>query len=198
MDSGIKSINPSEVYNRCKDKQRIVVLGKDASKITSLIYHILKKYNKHFDFFSAGGREPLSVSEAPSILIQEKKDPDMSVLGYQHHIGIISDIPASSEPAIRAFADATPKGGILIWGQTVTALSSDNKERPGITSIPFQPYQHELKNGQLLLISSTHEEFVVGFPADFLSSVSAAKETVKRLGVTSGQFYKALSDFRAN
>ncbi len=189
-------LTPSQIYQQCIDKQRVVVTGNGSRFISLLIQHVLKQYNRKFDYAS-DGQEPVIHKGSPTIVIQAS----LQLLDYKHHIGILSDIASGIDAkAIEQFADATPKGGTLIYQESdpkVKAIGS--KERADIQTIPYKRYQHEVQNGITILISSTNEKIPVKLSGDLhLQYVSASKEILKKLGITSGQFYRAIGNFEFN
>ncbi len=187
-------MTPSQLYQQCIDKQRVVVTGNGNGFISGLIVHVLKQYNRKFDIVMEG-KDPVIHLESPSIIIQTTTQ----LLDYKHHIGILSDISSTEdEKPYELFADATPKGGTLIYQESDARVKSiGTKERADIQSIPYKKYQHEVKNGSTILISSTNEKIQVKFSSDLdLQYVSASKEILKKLGITSGQFYKAIGSFQ--
>ena len=135
--------------------------------------------------------------DSPTIIIQAAT----RLTDYKHHICILTDVsPDIASSAIEQIADATPKGGTLIFQEgdpKIKAIGA--KERADIQSIPFKTYKHELKDGKAILISSTNERIPVRFSGNLqLQYVSAAKEVLKKLGITSGQFYRAIGSFEMN
>ena len=189
-------MTPDQIYSQCIDKQRVVVTGNGSRFISLLIQHVLKQYNRKFDYAS-DGQEPVIHKGSPTIVIQAS----LQLLDYKHHIGILSDIASGIDAkAIEQFADATPKGGTLIYQESdpkVKAIGS--KERADIQTIPYKRYQHEVQNGITILISSTNEKIPVKLSGDLhLQYVSASKEILKKLGITSGQFYRAIGNFEFN
>jgi UDP-N-acetylmuramate: L-alanyl-gamma-D-glutamyl-meso-diaminopimelate ligase len=95
------------------------------------------------------------------------------------------------------FADATPKGGILAYcEQDPIAAVLCNKERPDITYVPFKAHPHVNENGKQFLISSHKEKLPFNATGNHnLQYVGGAKEVLKRIGITSDQFYHAIVSF---
>jgi len=189
-------LTPAQIYQQCIDKQRVVITGNGKGFILNLIVHVLNQYNRKFDYVNEEG-EPVITKESPTIIIQSSTQ----LLDYKHHIGILSDIPSTQDlTPYEIFADATPKGGTLIYQESDSRVKEVGaKERADIQTIPYKKYQHEVKNGITLLISSTNEKIPVKFSTDLhLQYVSASKEILKKLGITSSQFYKAIGSFQFN
>ncbi len=189
-------MTPDQIYSQCIDKQRVVITGDGSQFITLLILHVLKNYNRKFDFVLEG-QEPALHNDSPTVIIQGSTQ----LLDYKHHIGVISEFSSGAEAKlIEQFADATPKGGSLIYSDNdAKAKLIGSKERVDIQAIPFRTYQHVVLNGKTILISSTNEKITINLSEDLhLQYVSAAKEILKKIGITSDQFYKSLPSFQLN
>jgi len=189
-------LTPEQIYQQSVDKQRVVITGNGGRFIAALISHVLKQYNRKFDYV-LDGQKPVLNSGSPTVIIQESTQP----LGYKHHIAILSELSSGADAKpYDQFADATPKGGTLIYPENDPVIKVIGaKERADIQTISYKAYQHEEKNGATSLISSTKEKIPVKFSGPLhLSHVSAAKEVLKKLGITSGQFYRAVTSFEMN
>ena len=187
-------MTPDQIYQQCIDKQRVVVTGNGSLFISLLIQHVLDHYHRKFDY-AVEGQEPVIHKDSPTIIIQSS----IQLLDYKHHIGILSDITSGVDAKpYEQFADATPKGGTFIYQESdpmVKAIGS--KERADIQTIPYKRYQHEVQNGKTILISSTNEKIPVKLSSDLhLQYLSASKEILKKLGITSSQFYKVIGEFQ--
>src|SRR6266850_780476 len=195
-----KTSSPQLVYQQNKDKQRIVITGSQAKMITAMVIFVLDTHHREFDFltpFPPKGSSPSSrISEAPLIIIQENEQPTVSILGYRHHIGVISDMPAANDGVMSQFADATPKGGILIFSEIDPVGTIGKKDRPGITGISYKTYPHTVESGRVALFSSKNERIPIKLSGEEnLRCISAARELLKKIGITSSQFYGAISRF---
>jgi UDP-N-acetylmuramate: L-alanyl-gamma-D-glutamyl-meso-diaminopimelate ligase len=210
---------PDFIFEASKNKQRVVVAGSHGkTTITAIILHVLEFYKRSFDYVIGSRVSGLTHSvrlshDAPIIIIEGDEyfssplDRTPKFLRYQHHIGVISGIAwdhanvfPTEDEYIRqfdAFADATPKGGILVFNEldAVTAVLC-NKERPDVLHVPFKTHPYELENGQVILISSSKERIPLRiFGKHNLMNIAAAKEVLKKIGVTAEQFYKAIPTF---
>ncbi len=200
MEQEKKTTDPEFIYGQSLDKQRIVITGSQAKMITALILHVLKNNHREFDYATQvplnGASSASKLTDAPVIIIQGNERPTLSILKYQHHIAVISDIAPADEDVINQFADATPKAGTIIISETESTQRIGKKERPDTTTISYKTYAHAFENGKVLLISSTNLRFPIKLSGEpDLRSISAAKEVVKKLGITSEQFYQAVSGF---
>jgi UDP-N-acetylmuramate: L-alanyl-gamma-D-glutamyl-meso-diaminopimelate ligase len=107
---------------------------------------------------------------------------------------------ASKDEYIRQydlFADATPKGGILAYcEQDPVAAVLCNKERPDVAYLPFKAHPQVSEGGKQYLISSNKEKFTFNVSGNHnLQYVGGAKEVLKRIGISSDQFYHAIVSF---
>lgn len=192
------TIDPKTIYSKSTDKQRIVIAGARSQEVAAMVLFILTEYGREFDYVfqspANGMTTPSRISNAPMIIIQEG-ERSSSLLDYQHHIGIIGDIAQSQIEQFSAFADATPKGGIIIYSESEPALSIGKKDRADVQAISFKAYPHQEEGGHTILISSTNEKVPVKISGEQLRSASAAKELLKKVGITSGQFYRAIGRY---
>lgn len=210
---------PEFIFEASRNKQRVVVAGSHGkTTITAILIHVLDYYKRPFDYV-IGSRIPghahsVRLSEdAPLIVIEGDEyfssplDHTPKFLRYQHHIGVISGIAwdhanvfPTEDDYIRqfdAFADATPKGGILVFNeQDAVAAVLCNKERPDVLHVPFKTHPYEIEDGQVFLISSGKEKIPLNvFGRHNLMNIAAAKEVLKKIGITAEQFYRAIPGF---
>ncbi len=186
-------MTPHQIYQQCLDKQRVVITGNGSRVISLLIVHVLKQHNRKFDYVIEG-HEPMIHKDSPTIILQGTSQ----LLDNKHHIGVLSNLFSDEEAkAFEQFADATPKGGTLIYSESDAKIKAiGSKERADIQAIPYKSYQHEVQNGKFILVSSTNEKIPVRLSSELhLQYVSAAKEVLKKLGITSSQFYKSITNF---
>lgn len=209
---------PDFIYDQSKDKQRIVVAGSHGkTTITAIIIHVLNYHHRKFDYVigaQVGNLEnTVKLSDAPLIIIEGDEylasplDPTPKFLKYKHHIGVISGIawdhanvfPTEDEyiKQFDLFADATPKGGILIYCETdPVATVLCNKERADVLYVPYKTHAHAVENSKEILITSNKERLPINvFGKHNLQNISAAKEVLKKVGITPEQFYKAIPSF---
>ena len=95
---------PEFIYERSKDKKRIVIAGSHGkTSITSMVMHVLKAHNIDFDYLVgsriSGFDTMVRISEsAPLIVIEGDEylssaiDPRSKFLHYHPHIAVISGI----------------------------------------------------------------------------------------------------------
>lgn len=184
----------NEIYNQSLDKQRIIVVGEGGTLITSLIIHVLSFYKRRFDTILPNAAPLLNADNAVIIIHGTNQLTD-----YKHHIAILSTLGSNQNlKDFEALADATPKGGTLLYPESNSTLKQiGSRERADVQSIAYSRYKHETKGGKTFLISSTNEKFPVAIMGDLnMEYVSAAKELLKKIGISSGQFYNAVTTYQ--
>lgn len=209
---------PDFIADHSVDKQRIVIAGSHGkTTITAIIIHVLNFHHRKFDYVigaQVGDMEnTVRLSNAPLIVIEGDEylssalDPTPKFIKYKHHIGVISGIAwdhanvfPTEDDYIRQFdlfADATPKSGILIYCETdPVATVLCNKERPDVLYIPYKTHAHAIENGKEILITTGKERLPINiFGKHNLQNIGAAKEVLKKIGITAEQFYKAIPSF---
>ena len=208
---------PDFIYEHSKNKQRIVVAGSHGkTTITALITHVLNYHQRAFDYVIgarvSGLANTVKLSDAPVIIIEGDEylssplDPTPKFLRYQHHMGIISGIAwdhanvfPSEEEYVKQFdlfADQTPKGGILIYcEQDPMVIMIGKKERADVLSIPYKSHPHAEDKHQYYLTNGKERYPIKLFGSHNLQNFSAAKELLKRIGVTAEMFFEAIATF---
>lgn len=208
---------PEYIYNHSIDKQRVIIAGSHGkTTITGIVVHVLNYYNRSFDYVIGarikGVENPVKLSDAPVIVIEGDEylcsalDPTPKFLRYQHHIGLISGVawdhanvfPTEEEylKQFDKFADQTPKSGILIFCDSDPMVSVvGNKQRNDVVSVPYKAHSHALENGQEYLTNGKERIPIKIFGNHNLQNISGAKELLKKIGISTEQFYKAISSF---
>ncbi len=209
---------PEFVYEVSKDKQRVVVTGNHGKAlITALIVHVLAFNKRKFDYFTGGrphGFEGVvKLSDAPVIIIEGQDvsasvwDPTPCFLKYHHHIGVINGIEwqtsslyPTRDEYVRQFGHfgaSTPKGGALIYFEldpVVTALPNMNK--PDVVFVPYKTHPSVFEGGQEYLVTPDKTKLPLKISGKHnMQNISAAHETLKRIGVTNEMFYQAVPSF---
>ncbi len=183
----------SDIYNQSLDKQRIIIAGAQSSLITSMVLHVLNFNKRKFDF-AIDNETPALSEAAPLVIIQA----NTQLLDYNPHIAILSNLESNDQLGeFEQLADATPKGGTLLYPESNPALKKiTSKERTDVQLIAYKVFEHNKKNGEIQLISSKGEQFPVSLSTDTqLECASAAQELLKKIGISSSEFYKAIGTF---
>jgi UDP-N-acetylmuramate: L-alanyl-gamma-D-glutamyl-meso-diaminopimelate ligase len=180
-------ISVESLIRQSIDQQRILLVGNQRKKLSQFIRHILSFNHKAFNFFSEG---QLTEQKGAPVLIIES---DSQLSEFEHHVLLLSATLEDRLTEFASLADATPKGGTLIYPEADSKLKSiGTKERADVQPIPYTVIPHEIKNGVTTLITSTNEKFPLHISGDEnMLLLAAAKELLKKIGISSSQFYKA-------
>ena len=208
---------PEFVYQQSQDKHRVVIAGSHGkTTISAMIVHVLNHYKRKADYVIGASVEGLEnsvkFSDAPLIIIEGDEyltsplDRVPKFLKYHHHIGVISGIawdhinvfPTEDEyvKQFDLFADATPKGGILIYNsEDAMASVVGNKEREDVISIPYKTPKYKIIDGQLYLIHGSLRVKLKIFGEHNLQNLEAARHVLNKVGITDAMFYEAIQSF---
>lgn len=210
---------PEFIYNQSINKQRIVICGSHGkTTITALLIHVLSFFNRKFDYVIGAQQEGMEntvkLTDAPIILIEGDEylssplDPTAKFLKYHHHMAIISGIAwdhanvfptsAAYEQQFELLADASPKCGTIIYNSDDKVVEKiAKKERADVQTIGYTTHDHVIENGVVYLIGSGKERTPIQlFGKHNLQNISAAKELLKKIGISNDQFYEALPSFK--
>lgn len=199
-------------FDSIRDKQRIVFTGAEGCEtMVSIIAHVLDHHHRSYDLVigdnmvKSGAAASLVLIIAPDLA---DNDGQAAFLKYGHHIGVITAIQYNHQPGFSSedeyirqydqFADATPKGGLLAYcEQDPIASVLCNKERVDVQYMPFKPHAYVEENGFNYLITSNKDKVKVNLNqnGDWLWA-GGAKEVLKKIGITSEQFYQSIPGFR--
>jgi len=217
---GIEMLSyPELLYKHAAHKQRVVIAGSHGkTTTTAMIMHVLKYWNRKFDFMVGapvkGFEYTVNLTEqAPIIIIEgdeylsSAEQPIPKFLVYQHHIGLVNGISwdhinvfPTEHAYVRQFdhfADATPKGGILVYNEE-DALAGVicKKEREDVTVLEYGTPKHVVRNGITYLINPQGKEFPVKFfGAHNLYNANGARTVLGKLGIHDEQFFEAIPSF---
>jgi UDP-N-acetylmuramate: L-alanyl-gamma-D-glutamyl-meso-diaminopimelate ligase len=209
---------PEYIFEASQDKQRIVIAGSHGkTTITAMVAHVLRYFNRDFDYVIGaqlkGFDNTVKLSSAPVIVIEGDEyyasalDPTPKLVRYQHHIGLISGISwdhanvfPDEETYVRQFdifADATPKGGSIIYcEQDTLALIVGKKERVDVQALSYKAHPHERnERGQYFLTDGTKRYPVKIFGTHNFQNLGGARELLRRIGITSEMFFEAITSF---
>lgn len=184
-------VSIAELNSLSVDQQRIVVIGDQRKELIRMISFVLAQNNRAFDHFA--GCELHSQAGAPIILIEGDGD----LVRYHHHIGVVTKSATINQADWMRFADSTPKSGILLYPENdAVSKSLFSKERADVQTIHYSQAASELNAGSVFLVSSTNEKFEIKISGDQnLVLIGCAKELLKKIGISSGQFYRTIANF---
>jgi UDP-N-acetylmuramate: L-alanyl-gamma-D-glutamyl-meso-diaminopimelate ligase len=96
-----------------------------------------------------------------------------------------------------AFADSTPKAGILIYNESDDlAAFIGRKERPDVGRVEYKAHPHEIIDGITYLLTDNGKIPLEIFGKHNLKNISAALNVCLKIGVTHEMFCKAMSSFK--
>lgn len=220
LEMGLKIYSyPEFIYQQSEDKQRIVITGSHGkTTITSMILHVLKHFNRKFDYLVGAQLEGFDTmvklsEDAPVIIIEGDEyfssplDPTPKFLHYKHHIGLMSGIAwdhinvyPTYDDYVRqfeTFADSTPKAGTLIYSEEddlVTVIC--RKERDDVQRLEYSAHKHVIKNGITYLKTDSEDIELKIFGKHNLTNLSGAKAVCLKIGITDKMFYDAIQSFK--
>ncbi len=208
---------PELIYEFSKDKQRIVIAGSHGkTTTTAIIIHVLNYFNRKFDYAVGsqvnGIENAVKISDAPIIIIEGDEyfaspiDQTPKFLSYNHHIALITGVAwdhanvfPNEEDYVKQFdllGDQTPKGGMLIYYESdPMVLMIGKKERVDIQSIPYKSHPHGQKNGSVFLKDGDQKIPIKIFGSHNFQNINGAKEVLKKIGISTAQFYEAIGSF---
>jgi len=208
---------PEFIYNQSLNKQRVVIGGSHGkTTITSMIIHVLSFLRREFDF-ALGAHVPgfanmVKLSAAPLIIIEGDEylssptDPTPKFLNYHHHIGLISGIswdhvnvfPSEEEylKQFELFADATPKGGTLVYcEEDAMASVIGQKHREDLHLLDYGTHPSAIEDGATYLLNGRQRYPISVFGRHNLQNISGAMQVLRRLSVSEEEFYQAIQSF---
>lgn len=208
---------PEYVYLQSQDKHRVVIAGSHGkTTITAIVLHVLAHCKRDFDYV-IGAKVPslpgmIKLTDAPLIIIEGDEylsspiDRTPKFLKYRHHIGLISGVAwdhynvfPSFEEYVKqfdAFADATPKAGILIYcEEDDMATIIGGKERNDVNTIEYSAHKYKVKQGVTYLQTGGDEVPVKIFGYHNMQNINGALMICRRLGILPEEFYQAIQTF---
>jgi hypothetical protein len=190
------SSNPFEfIYSQNQDKQRIAIVGEQARTIFNMVKYVLNVYAKKADYVIGNQLvtiDQVKFTDAP-VLVVTSNQPTEALLSLQFHALIVTKFDLL---ILNKLADHLPKSGMLICDDRDPVASIAKKDRADVLIISFKAYPHSTDREGVSLITSTNEKFPIKVKGEEnLRCITAAKEIVKRIGVSSGQFYRAITEF---
>lgn len=208
------------VYLQSIDKQRVVIAGSHGkTTITAMVMHVLAYHKRKFDYLVGAKVEGFEVmvklsDDAPLIIIEGDEYPAAPTAPkpkfsyYKHHIGLMSGVAwdhinvyETENDYVRQFekfADATPKGGALIYdSDDYMANFLCEKERADVANIPYQAHPSKIVNGNVFLLTKDKQEIPVQvFGEHNMKNISGAKAVCERLYINETKFYEAIKSFK--
>jgi len=208
------------VYLQSIDKQRVVIAGSHGkTTITAMVMHVLAYHKRKFDYLVGAKVEGFDVmvklsDDAPLIVIEGDEYPAAPTAPkpkfsyYKHHIGLVSGVAwdhinvyETENDYVRQFekfADATPKGGALIYdSDDYMANFLCEKERPDVANVPYQAHPYKVIDGKFFLITKDNQEIPVQVIGEHnMKNISGAKAVCEKIYINESKFYEAIRSFK--
>ena len=211
---------PEFFFQQCKDKMRIAVAGSHGkTSITSMIMHVFRNYDKHFDYLVGakldGFQYMVSTSKANEYAIIEADeyltsplDLRSKFLHYFPQIAIISGIAwdhinvfptfDSYLETFRKFIASIQPNGYLIYNQADEELKNLVASTPTehLNLIPYSPFDAVIEN-ETVKIKYEGQNFPIEvFGEHNLSNLKAAFEVGKLANIEAKDILKSFQTFR--
>ena len=212
---------PEFMYHETSDKIRAVVGGSHGkTTITAMIMHILKQSGRKFDYLVG------SLVEGFDTMVGLDEDSTMAVIEgdeylaspiqpvpkfhlYHPHIALISGIAWDHmnvfptfdiyKEQFRLFIETIEPDGTLVWCREdhVLVETVNSVNRKDIIKIAYGLPAHRIVKGQTFLILADGKEIPLQvFGNHNLMNIEGARWVCEALGVSSEEFYQAISSFK--
>lgn len=209
---------PEYIYEQSLNKQRVVIAGSHGkTSITSIILHVLKYFNRKFDYLVGAQIEGFDImvelnDDSPVIIIEGDEYPESKIhlkskfLFYHPHICLFSGIAwdhfnifPTFDSYVRTFeelADGLPKAGSIIYDETDDILKViGEKDRADISKYPYKAHPYRIENGKCILETKNGDVPLEIFGEHNMKNLNGAKIILDRLGITDEEFYEAIQHF---
>lgn len=209
---------PEFLYEQSKDKTRVVIGGSHGkTTITAMILHVLGKAGIDFDYMVGaqlrGFDVMVKLSESAKVMIFEGDeyltsalDPRPKFHVYMPHIALVSGIAWDHMNVFKTFDDyieqfrifmnMIPANGSLIYCAEDKVVEQLAAEKLKVQNkIPYFIPEHRIVNGITILKTERGEVPLAIFGNHNLMNIEGARYICRSLGVSSVDFYNAISTF---
>lgn len=208
---------PQYVYEVSKNKKRVVVAGSHGkTTITSMIMHILKSQNMHFDYLVgakvAGFDQSVQLSDAPLIILEgdeypasiEEKRP--KIFFYHPHISVLSGIAWDHVNVFPTYENYLSQfehylsnmeaGTSLYYNNEDPEVQQLVKKAAGnLNAVPYSMPAFHYENGVAVLDTKYGPIEVSVFGRHNLLNMNAAIDVCMELGISEKDCYNAIASF---
>lgn len=208
---------PEYVYEQSKDKKRVVIGGSHGkTSITSMILHVLKFHDKDFDYLVGaqleGFETMVSFSDAPIMIIEGDEylsspiDRRPKFLWYKPDIAVLSGIAWDHINVFPTFENYVEQFGLFLetinkQGQLIYYENDEhlnklvNATSKSFSVTPYSSHTHKIENGITYLKNNEDWIAVEVFGEHNLQNLNAALFVCQSLGISDGDFYRAIRTF---
>ena len=210
---------PEFLYEHAKNKKRVVVGGSHGkTTITAMIMHVLKYWNKDFDYLVGSKLKDFEVmvrlsNDAPVMIFEGDEylsspvDRRPKFHWYHPHLALLSGIawdhinvfPTCENylEQFSVFIDLVEKNGTLIYNtEDDTLRNLIRKNTNDIQKIPYQTPDFEIVEGTSYVFDGKSKIPLKIFGRHNLLNMNGARLVCKELGLTNEQFFEAVSGFK--
>ncbi|GMT46368.1 MAG: peptidoglycan synthetase [bacterium] len=210
---------PEFLYAHAKNKKRVVIGGSHGkTTITAMIMHVLKYWNKDFDYLVGSKLKDFEVmvrlSNTAPVMIFEGDEYLSSPVDrrpkfhwYHPHLALLSGIawdhinvfPTCENylEQFSVFIDLMEKKGTLIYNaEDDTLRDLITKSTNDIQKIPYQTPDFEIIGGTSYVFDEKSKIPLKIFGRHNLLNLNGARLVCNELGLTNDQFFEAISGFK--
>jgi UDP-N-acetylmuramate: L-alanyl-gamma-D-glutamyl-meso-diaminopimelate ligase len=210
---------PQFVYEQSKEKTRVVISGSHGkTTITSMLLHVLKYHNLHFDYLVGaqiqGFELMVQLSDAPIIIIEGDEyltsplDRTPKFFHYHHDILLMSGISWDHYNVFPTFENyteqfekliaMTPEDGVFIYCEKDSVVKELAKKDIGkvFKKITYTSHPSKIIKGKSILLDGNKEIPIEIFGDHNLQNLQGALLVLNHLGISKEQFYQAIPSFQ--
>lgn len=220
LDLGIEVVSyPEFLYNRTKDKKRVVIAGSHGkTTTTAMILHVLKQNKMSFDFMVGSQIEGfdlmVGLSEQSDVAIFEGDEYLSSPIDrrskfhwYKPHIAVITGIEwdhvnvfPTFEMYVNTFGEFIanmPSDGRLFWYENDNELTYlIGRAGQAVNTVPYSGLKWHKSDGKSLVCYGDNEYQSNLFGDHNFQNMHAALLVCLQLGIESANFFDAMSSFK--
>lgn len=208
---------PEYIYEQSREKIRVVIGGSHGkTSITSMIMHVLKYYQKDFDYMVGaqlnGFDNMFRISDAPLIVLEGDEyltsslDRRPKFHLYKPHIALLSGIAwdhINVFPTFemyleqfKKFIDLIEPEGSLIYCTEDTQLNEIcTQARKDIRIYPYKTPEYHIEKGITSIVHDNQSYALQIFGRHNLMNLQGAMLVCNQLGINSIEFLKAITSF---
>jgi len=205
---------PAFVYERSKDKQRIVIAGSHGkTTTTAMVLHVLKKLDVSFDYLVGaqlkGFDRMVKLTDAPLIIIEGDEylssplDRVPKIHHYKPHITVTTGIAwdhinvfptfENYKDQFSLYFDMIEEDGTLIYYKDDEVLKDlVDKSNRRVVKLPYGGLE---KNDEMSIVFEDEIYPVSIIGNHNLQNLNAARLVCLTLGINTRRFFKAIADF---
>ncbi len=209
---------PEFLYDRSKDKTRVVIAGSHGkTTITSMVLHVLKDRNIHFDYLVGaqieGFETMVQISDAPVIIIEGDEylsspiDRRPKFHWYRPHVALITGIAwdhinvfptwENYVEQFKIFVESLEAESTLVYcTKDETLVGVAQGAQGDFKAVPYDTPEYRIESGRTYLIDSKGEMELNIFGEHNLQNLNGARHVCAALGVSKENFYTSISSFK--